>query len=48
VRGIQIVVARRNDAGEHLVADPLPDDAQHGADIPVWFAAGLVPGQGIA
>jgi hypothetical protein len=32
--GIQIVISRRNDARIHLIADPLPDDAQRGADVP--------------
>ena len=42
VRGVQIVESRRNDAGVHLIAEPLPDDTQLGADKRGSLAAGLV------
>ena len=43
MRGVQIVVSRRNDARIQLITDPLPNDTQHGANVRAWLAVGVVP-----
>ena len=44
VRCIQIVEPRRNDARIQLITDPLPNDAEHGADVRASLAVGVVRG----
>jgi hypothetical protein len=44
VRGVQIVVSRRNDALIHLITDPLPNDTQHGAYVRASMSVGMVEG----
>lgn len=47
MRGVQIVVSRREDTCIHLIADPLPDDTQHGPDVPASLVSGDGPGRRI-
>lgn len=42
VRRVEIVESRGNDARIQLIADELPHDTQHGADIRTWLAVGVV------
>ena len=44
MRCVQIVVSRRNDARIQLIADPLPNNTQQGADVRAWLAIGVVRG----
>lgn len=44
MRCVQIVVSSRNDACIKLIADPLPNDTQQGADVGDWLAIGVVRG----
>lgn len=46
VRGVQIVVTRGNDARVQLITDPLPNDAQRGADVRASLAVVVVEGIG--